>query len=255
VETGTGPVPPATVQIDPAATQTASDGSFSFDAPQGATSLLAVYQKTPSDTPISFRFDIPALNGTTDLGDLYIGPEKVLVQGRVLSAADSSPIAGAVISFAGRKTSSGADGRFSLQDVAYSSANNTGFLGIQGRVTATGFFAKNFAPTQGASGGVVTLDDIQLTPETGGTPPPPPYNIFGTVSPSAFAPGTVVKLFLGGNEVREYTVGSDGKYGFFVVAGTYVIKFNNPTNGKSAPDQNVTLNAANEVVQRDVTLQ
>lgn len=255
VETGSGPTPAATVQIEPNSTQTAVDGSFSLNGPVGATSLLIVYQKTPNDPAVSFRYDIPALSGTTDVGDLFIGPEKVTVVGKVLNANDSTAVSGATVTFAGRKAVTGSDGRFSLADVAYSSLDQTGFFGIQGRASANGFISRTFFATTAASGGVVTLNDILLSPSSGENPPPLPYNIFGHISPSASAPGTIAKLFKDGNVVRQFTVGTDGIYGFFVVAGSYVIKFNNPINGMTAPDQNVTLNAANEVIQRDVTLQ
>lgn len=255
VETGFGPTPSATVQIDQNSAQTTADGSFSLNAPNGATSILIVYQKTPNDPAVSFRYDIPPLNGTTDVGDLFIGPTKVSVAGRVINSNDSSAVPGATVSFAGRKAQTGSDGRFTMAEVAYSDVDQTGFFGIQGRASANGFISRTFSATSPASGGVVTISDILLSPSSGENPPPLPYNIFGHISPTASASGTVVKLFKDGNVVRQFTVGTDGLYGFFVVAGSYVIKFNNPNNGLSAPDQSVTLNAANEVIQRDVTLQ
>ncbi len=253
LSSGTGPNPPATVQIGNLSAQTDTGGNFQIAAPAGSTSLLVVYQPV-GGSAVTFRFDIPPLQANQDLGDFYIGPEKITVTGRVLSAVDGSAIPGASVRFAGRMGVTDASGRFNLPEVAYDSGNVAAFLGLEGRVTKTGFFARDFFPSAGAVAGVVTIEDLSLSPEGGTSPPGNPANIEGFISPAGSAPGTVVKLLQNGTPVRQFTVGSDAHYGFFVVAGSYVIQYHNLINGLSAPDESVTLAGANQVVRRDVTL-
>jgi len=255
VETGASPLPSATIQIDSASAQTATDGSFVLQAPVGATSLLVVYQQTPSVEPVSFRYDIPALSGTTDVGDLFIGPQKVVVTGRAVDSETQSPIAGAQVHFAGRKSVTGQDGTFSLLDVAYSASNPVPFFAIEGRITATGYLPKLFQASTEAANSQVSIGDVQISPLAGEDPPPLPATIYGTISPSSLAPGTIVKLMENGNLVRQFLVGTDGQYGFFVVAGNYVLSFENPTNGASAPDMPVELLTPSEPIRIDVTIQ
>lgn len=249
------PQPSATVQVDSTTVSTnAGDGSFQLTAPSGASSLLVVHQP-PSGSAVSFRFDFPpAMLATTDVGDLWIGPAKVHLAGQTLSAADDSPIEGATIEFAGKRTTTGADGRFTLVDVAYDEASLATFTSINGRASRAGFVTRTFAPVTGAVGGVVTIDPLYLPPDTGGTPPASPFNLVGTISPAAQAPGTVVTLWRGGAPIRQITVGSDRQYGFWVTSGSYQVRFANPGNGLGADPVDVTINDPSQVVRRDVTL-
>jgi hypothetical protein len=250
---GQAPSPSATVQADTASTQTSTtDGSFSFVVPQSATSVLVLYQS--GSTTASFRFTIPpATGGTADMGDLYIGPEKVTVKGRVISAIDSTAVQGAQVDFASRSGATDASGNFSLGEVAYSAVGGA-FFDIEGRVTRLGFLPQSFRAEDFAVSGVVTVSDILLVPESGSEPPPPPYNIKGKVSPNNSAPGTIVTLLAGGVPIRRWTVGNDGTYGFWVLAGSYTMTYRNPTNNSSAPDEAVTLATQDQIVTRDVTL-
>jgi len=245
-----GPVnPSARIQVGgTTATTNAADGSFTIQVPSGTTSLTV-------DTLSSFGvfvFTVPSITADSDVGDLWVGPEKVTVTGTVRNSTDSTPIANADVNFGGVVGKTNASGGFSLSNVAYSTDNIQGFFSVVGSARATGFFASNFSPTQPAVAGVVTVDDILLTPSTDTTPPPGPYNIWGRINPSSLAAGTLVTLSQNGNAVRQFTVGSDGKYFFWVPAGTYTISFANGSH--TAADQSVTLAQQNQVVEKDATL-
>lgn len=250
LSTGAPPDPAATVQVGSRTTQTASDGSFTIAAESGTTSLLVI-NPAPS---ITFRFDFDAVNANTDLGELWIGPEAVNVTGRVIDAGSSAPINGAVVKLGGKQGTSGSDGRFSIAGVAYDSGNLPAFFALPGRIAKPGFLARDFFPGVEAAGGTADLGDFSLTPEGSSVPPPVPFNIEGFVSPPGEALGTVVTLKKDGTPVRQFTVGSDNRYSFFVGAGAYVASYQNPTNGKSAPDESIVLNSANQVIRKDVTL-
>lgn len=245
VETG-GPLSPAaTVQVDSNTTTTdASDGSFTVSANAGAKTVLV-------DTHALFgvwSFAIPAVNGTTDAGDLWVGPQKVTLTGHVLSSTDSQPVAGATVSFGGVTGITNAQGVFSLPNVAYSSTTQTAFWGIQGSAVATGFFASTFSAAPAvANNGVVTVSDVLLTPLSDTTPPNNPANIVGRVTPSSKASGTMVTLAVtGGNVVRIFNVDSTGDYSFWVPDGSYTVTYANGT--ATAPAQSVTLTSTDQVV-------
>lgn len=251
VATGGPPNPRASVQKGGKSVLTsATDGSFQLDVPKNTTSLLV----DPLNGSGTWTFVFAPVSGTVDVGDLWIGPERVRVQGTVLNSTNNLPVSGATVNFAGRIGATDANGRFDLVDVAYSSATQTAFWGILGSVRATGFFKTDFsAQPNTALGGVVTVNDILITPTSNTVPPGPPYNVWGRISPSANAPGTVVTATLSGNPVRIFNVGSDGTYKLWLSPGTYVLSFAN--GALSAPDETVTLTQPNQVIQRDVVLQ
>lgn len=245
VESG-GPVsPPATVQVgaNTAATSTA-DGSFSVAANNGATSLLV---DTHSALGV-WTFTIPTVSGTVDAGDLWVGPEKVTLTGRVVGSTNSQPISGATVTFGGRTGTTNAQGIYSLANVAYSSLTQTAFWGIQGTAVAPGFFATTFSAAPSvANNGVVTVNDVVLTPLSDTTPPGTPGNIFGRVTPVNQATGTIVTLSItGGNVVRIFNVDSTGDYAFWVPAGNYTLTYQN--GAATAPSQSVSLASSNQVV-------
>ncbi|HZH99146.1 MAG TPA: hypothetical protein VEX38_09265, partial [Fimbriimonadaceae bacterium] len=162
VETGAALNPAASVQVGNASTLTSTqDGSFGLSAPAGSTNVVV-------DTRNAFgtwNFTIPPLTGTLDAGDLWVGPQRVTLRGRVLDASNNQPIANAVVSFAGRTGRTTADGRFALAEVAYSNATQTAFWGIRGSVTANSYFRTDFsAQPNTAVNGSVTVNDILLTP-------------------------------------------------------------------------------------------
>lgn len=252
VETGGPTNPRSSVQIGANSTLTsATDGSFTLPAAIGTTSLSV---DTLQNNFGIWTFTFPPTTGTTDVGDLWVGPEKVVVQGIVRNASTNNPLPGATVTFAGRTATTDGSGQFTLVDVAYSSSNQTAFWGIAGRVRATGFVATEWS-TQPylAIGGVVTVDDILLTPESDPNPPPPPFNIWGRVLPDNQAQGTIATLLENGNPVRIYNVGSEGVYRFWIKPGTYTIDFAN--GSLTAHVGPFTLNSANDVLRFDVTLQ
>lgn len=250
VATGGPPNPAGSVQSGSSSTLTSlADGSFQLGAAAGATSVLV----DPLNGGSTWTFTFAPASGTTDIGDLWIGPERVRLQGRVLNSTNGAAVQGATVSFGGRSGATGTDGRFDLVDVAYSSATQTAFWGIAGTVRATDFFATEFSAQPNlAVSGIVTVDDILITPTSNTTPPSPPYNVWGRVSPSGSAPGTVVTARLAGTPVRIANVGGDGLYKMWLSPGTYVLSYVN--GALSAPDETVTLTQPNQLVQRDVVL-
>lgn len=254
LKTGGPPAPAATVQAGSNSSLTSDvDGSFSVLAPVGTTSLAVIYQPT-GGSAVTFRYDFPAASVDVELGDLIIGPQKVTVTGQVKASSDSSPISGATVRFAGLQTTTGSDGKYVLDGVAYDPSADFAFSGLEGRVSATGYFATSFFATSTPLGSTVDIDPIFLSTDDGSTPPGTPYNIFGTISPANLAPGTVVELWLGSTKIRQMTV-SGQDYGFWVGIGNYTLKFTNPTNSKTSPDQLVDIATSSQVARKDATLQ
>lgn len=251
VATGGPPSPAAAVQSGSTSTLTSlADGSFSILVDRNTSSLIV----DPFNSSGVWTFGFPPVTSTTDIGDLWVGPERVRLQGRVLNSTDNLPVSGATVSFAGRMGTTNGSGQFDLADVAYSSVTQTAFWGIAGTVRSTGFFAAEFSAQPNiAVAGIVTVTDILITPTSSSTPPGPPYNVWGRVSPTGNAPGTVVTVKLSGVTVRLFNVGGDGTYRLWLNPGTYVLSYAN--GGLSAPDETVVLTAPNQVIQRDVLLQ
>lgn len=251
VQTGGAPNPQASVTAGGATTLTsAANGSFSLVVPAGTTSI-SVDTKTAQGV---FTFTIPAVTGDTEIGDLWIGPEKVRVTGRLVNAGNLQPVAAAQVTFGGHTALTNADGIFNLTNVAYSSANQTAFWGIQGLARKSNFLTAAFtAQNKTAVNGVVTIGDVFITPTDDIDPPPSPFNLWGRISPAATAAGTVVTLKQNGNSLRTYTVGDDTAYFFWVTPGTYTLSYQK--GNSTAPDQTVDIRVQNEVVRRDVTLQ
>lgn len=246
IETG-GPLSPgATVQAGSNTTTTSvADGSFIVSAPAGTSSVLV-------DTHALFgvwTFSVPPVSGTVDAGDLWVGPQKVTLTGRVVSSTNGQPISGATVTFAGRTGTTNAQGIFSLANVAYSNLTQTAFWGVAGTAVADQFFSTTFSAAPSvADNGVVTVNDVVLTPLSDPNPPDGPYNIIGRVTPSASASGTVVTLEdSGGNPVRVVNVDSTGNYTFWVAPGNYTITYQN--GSLSATSQPVTLNSPDQVVR------
>ncbi|HEY0865741.1 MAG TPA: carboxypeptidase regulatory-like domain-containing protein [Fimbriimonas sp.] len=247
VESGGAIAPRPTVQIGSASVQAdVNDGSFAIDAPKGSTEVLVT-----TEAYGTFRFTVPPLvEEGTDLGVLWVGPQKVTVTGTVVDATSNARIPGATVLFGGQRTTANAQGEFTIPNVAY--APNGAFGSIQGTARANGYFAGSFtAEGLTPSGGRVDVGTVLLTPVGDDTPPPGPYNIWGRVTPAADAPGATVVLSEGGNAIRQTTVGQDGRYFFWVPAGTYTLSF---TKGNLSAGATVSLTDSNQVVQKDVTL-
>jgi len=240
--------PVATVRIGSVSTTTnAADGGFNLDIPAGATSLTV--STTVAGAPIIRTFTFPAAAASTDLGDLFIGPEEVSVTGRAVSSASGAGIAGARVTLGGRSATAGADGRFTISGVAYSSTSQAVFLGLQGVASATGYFSGFFAPPTGAVGGVVAVGDVSLVPTGGITPPPLPANLSVTVAPSGA--GSAVEVLSGAVVIRTGTADASGKAGFWLPVGTYTVRAAKAAQTGSSP---VTITTTNSQTSINVTL-
>lgn len=249
VATG-GPTNPAsTVQAGSNTVQTSlSDGSFTLSAPNGTSSLIV-----DNGIPPAFVFSIQPVNGNTDVGDLWVGPEQVTLTGTIRDATTNNPIPGATVRFGGREGATNASGVFSLSNVAYSSATQTAFWGIVGDARATNYFRAEFsAQPNVAVSGVVSIGDVLMTPTSDPNPPGTPFNIWGIVTAPGGATGAVVRLKQSGVDVRVFNVGADGRYLFFVPPGSYTISASK--GASTAPGIDVTLTQTNEVIRRDVTI-
>ncbi|RYG36401.1 hypothetical protein EON81_09935, partial [bacterium] len=178
VATGIAVTPAATVTIGGSSTQT-EDGLFSVTAPRTSS------QVNLTNTPYG-NWNFPFTTTTAadlDLGLLYIGPTRVTVTGTATDATTNEPIAGARVEFAGRSAISNARGVFSISGVAYSATNQSGFFGIVGQATATGYVSASFdANGVTATGGVVEVGEVRLFSSGDTTPPDGPYNLTGRVS-------------------------------------------------------------------------
>ncbi len=249
IETAGGTTPASSVQVGTATVLTNADGTFRLTVPAG-TSSLVIDTRSAWGT---FTYTFPAASGTTDVGDLWVGPGKVQVKGRVRTSAGGAPIEAAVVTFAGRSATTNINGEFTLNNVAYSQATLTAFWGIVGTASRTDFFRTDWtaSPNQ-AIAGVVTVNDILLTPTDDINPPPLPYNLWGRVSPTAQAPGTIVTLKEAGVAIRITTVNNDSSYFFWVGPGNYTLEF---VKGALTGNASATINTPDEVVRRDVTLQ
>lgn len=245
-----GPVTPApSVQTDEGRVTASADGSFAVDARAGTETVLI---DTPSFGVFSFT-GTAVSEVTTDLGDLYVGPQRVTLTGILRSGTAGAVISGGTVTFGGRRANTDANGRFTLSDVAYAPDTTAAFLGIVGTARAPGFIAGEFT-TQGRTptAGALDLGEVLLTPESDPSPPGLPFTIFGTVSPFSAAPGTVVSLRSGTTEVRRTTVGNDATYGFWVAPGTYTVTFTKGT--RTAGPFTVTLADTTSVVPLNATL-
>ncbi len=253
VQTGGPPNPAANVGVPgaPSVATSLADGSFVVSTNAGASQLLVTSQ---IGYP-SFTFTTSPASGITDVGDLWVGPSKVSVHGRALDSSTSLPITAASVTFGGGRTTSAADGTFNVPNVAYSATTQAAFWGILGNVQATNYFDQGFTAAPNlAVGGVVSVGDILVTPSNNSNPPPSPFDIVGRVLPVGTSSGTVVTLSLNGTPVRQFDVGADGVYTFWVApnATAYVVTFSHPTTPTS---QNASVSAQNVVVHvPDVTL-
>ncbi|MCU0315629.1 MAG: carboxypeptidase-like regulatory domain-containing protein [Fimbriimonadaceae bacterium] len=248
IESGQGTVPASTVRIGEVAGQTASDGFFNLSVPPGATSLTVTY--TPSvGSPVVRTFSFSALNGTRDLGELWIGPASIVVQGRLVDSTTSVPVPGGQVNLAGQSGTSGSDGRFTLNGVAFSPNNTSIFLTLEGQALRTGFFATTFGLPTIPVGGVLDVGDVAMVP-TGTTDPPPlPFNVRGVVSPTGG--GSVVEVLSGATPIRTVTADTSGNYSVWIPEGTYTIR---ATSGTRTGSTSVTITDVGQVVTVNVTL-
>lgn len=248
------PVTPATIQQGTLTTVTASDGSFSLSVPPGTSSILVIYTP-PGGTALTFRFDFAAATTNTDLGTLVVGPEKIQATGRVLNQIDNTPLSGARVLFGGISALTASNGTFTLNDVAYDSTRPGNFFAVEGRAGKAGFFIRLFSAENGPASGIANLGDITLLPDSGNVAPGTPYNIEGTVGPIGDAPGTIITLSSGSTLIRQFTVGTDRRFGFWVAPGMYTIRGTKPGSSLTVPATTVVLSSPVSTVRQDVSLQ
>lgn len=254
VETGGAPNPAATVQVGSSTIATdASTGSFTMtNAPVGVTTLTV---NTNSSAGV-WTFTIPAstTGNTLDVGELWVGPQRVTLTGSVLDSSTNNPVAGATVKFGGAVGTTNASGIFSLSPVAYPNTNFAAFWGIVGNVTASSYFANTFSASPNTSvSGTVTVASVLLTPLSNTTPPPPPYNVWGRITPTAEGAACQVTLLQNGTAVRKTVADSTGTYYFWVPPGTYTLHFVSGTHTDTT-DPSVTVKATNDVERQDVVL-
>ena len=247
--TGNGTVPAATVRAAQANTTTQTDGFFSLTVPPGTTSLTVTYAPTGGGAPIVRTFSFAAVTADADLGQLYIAPETTVVTGLVQDSTSGAPVVGATVRLAGRSALTGTDGRFTLNDVAYSGTSQAVFFGLQGSVTATGYFATSFSPLTAPVGGATDVGTLSLVPQGGNTPPPAPFNVSGRVLNNGAGATVVAKV--GASVIRTVTADATGNYRLWLPAGTFDLE---ASLGGRTGSATVTVTSPNVPVSRDITL-
>lgn len=250
IETGAGTAPASTVRIgDQSTTTDVTDGFFSLDVPTGSTSLTVTY--AGSGSPIVRTFLFSALTADADLGELYIGPSEVTVNGTLVDSTNSSPVSGATVSLGGRSATSTSNGQFSIPGVAYSTDSQAVFFGLQGTASATGYFQAFFSPSTAASGGVVQIGTVTLTPEGTTTPPDLPFNVSGTILPLGAGGGATVLAKVGATTVRTVSSDVSGRYTMWLPAGVYTIE---ASKGGASGTATATVNNVSQPITVNVTL-
>jgi len=249
IETGSAPAPQATVRIGDQSTLTdAIDGYFTLDSTAGNLQLTVTY--TPAaGSPVVRTFDLGAVTTDIDLRDIYIGPEQVTLTGRVVDSTTSAQVSGVTVKMAGRTAVTGADGRFSLPGVAYSSSTLSVFLGLQGSVEKTGYFSTFFSPPGAATAGVVDVGSVSITPTGSSVPPPLPFNVSGSFASGGA--GASVQVLSGATVIRSVTADGLGQFKLWLPAGTYTV---NATLGALSGSNNVTVSNVNSLTSVQITL-
>lgn len=254
IETGAAPSPSATLRVGTVTSQTDTvDGFFDFDVPVGSTAMTVNYTPSGGETLVREFFFPATPNEDTDLGDLYIGPQQISVTGRLTSSATGAPIAGGTVRLAGRQATSGSDGFFTLQNVAFSQAQQVVFRGLSGSASANGFITQTWpipAETPVVSGSL-NVGTISLSPLAGDTPPPLPFNVEGRITPAATGAGASVVVRQGDTVVRTATANGEGRFFVWLTAGVYSVTV---TAGSSTATVNLTVTAPEQTQILNVNL-
>jgi len=250
VETGSATSPQATVRIGDVSTLTDQiDGFVSLDVPPGNLTLTVTFTPTGSPTPIVRTFALGVVTGDIDLGEIYVGPEEIALTGQIVDSTTSNPVNLAQVKFAGRTALTGSDGRFTVTNVAYSSATQSVFFGIQGQATKTGYFTTFFSPTAPPTSGVLDLGTLTLTPEGSTNPPPVPFNVNGLATPTGgFAE---IEVLSGITPIRNITADAFGNFTLWLPVGSYTV---NATSGIRTGTTNLTVTSVSSVTNVQITL-
>jgi len=229
----------------------ASDGSFTLEVSVNTDSVLVSYSAGGGDPPVVMTFTFPPAQGTVDIGDLYIGPDLINVHGTVVDASDLSPLTDATVKLGGRSAVTDVNGEFTLIDVAYSFSSPAAFGDLIGKVTKQEFVTRLFGPPITPINGVIEVGTIPLSPESSGDPPPPPFNITGTILPIADGVGANVEIKQGATTIRTTIADIAAQYRFWVPAGTYTIV---ATSGNKTGSAQVTLESPGDLKVVNVTI-
>lgn len=225
-ETNTRPDPAATITIGSVLAQSSvTDGTFTVpNVPANSTSAVITATGVQSLTlPIT-------LSTTTanNLGDIFLSDTSydATVSGRVVTTVDNSqqPVAGAVVTIAGRQATTDVNGAFSIGGLPVGLGSITGTYGV---VKAGGFEDKpvtdltlEFPLTAGAN----PLNNPVVIERPVGSTPNPPFTIRGVVTLSGTgAAGIPVRATNSTGLVFSTTTGPGGSYFFWLVTGDYTL--------------------------------
>ncbi len=250
IESGGATSPATTVEAGTdKSTTDPVDGFFQFDVNSGTSSLKLTY--APSGGGLIVRtFTFNPVTQFTDVGDLYIGPSVVTISGRAVDSQSGSPISGGLVTIGGRQAFTQSNGTFNVTNVAFSASNTTVFLGLDGVVSASNYFARHFNPPSLPVAGIVQVGDVALTPFGSVDPPPPPYNLQGNILPSVDAPGSTVQIKIGASILRTVIVDTDGKFQFWLPVGSYTLT---ASNGSKFAQKSVTITNQNVITTTNVS--
>lgn len=259
VGTGTRPDPPARVSSNGATTTTSTaDGTFTLNVIPNATTISVEATGFPV-----FEFRLPALESgrTYELGELYIGPQQVIVRARVLDALTGEPVREATVTLQGDRTSTDTEGRFIFNKVAY---DPDGAFDPEGLVSKSGgtraYIPQPFVVDQPPISGEISLPDILLAPESSPNPPGQPQNVSGQVQlPVTETPiGTRIDIYTppaATVPTRSVFVSqANGQFGLWLPAGTHRLEFvkTRPGTTSLTASRTTTLSSASQQVNLGV---
>ena len=230
-----GPLTGASVTVGGKSFTTLVDGNFLIQGISSASTQIIV-----TATGIkALTQPLPALkpNSVNDLGDIFVldssatGGYTATASGVVVRGDTNAPVGGATVKLSGQVVTTNSNGTFAFGGlpVGLGGTLNTGELVQVGLITLSGFEDKQIFidPPLGAPPPNNDLGFIPISLPVG-TIPGLPSNIRGVISLQGLVDlsGTLVSLIdkSSGATVGTFTTGADGKYGFFVVAGSYTVK-------------------------------
>lgn len=231
-----------------------AQGNFNLRAPANARSITITAQGLPTLTQNLPTLDPePTINQLGDITLAQAGSDySATASGKVLRADTLDPILNAKVLLNGQVFFTTADGAFHFSNLPVGLGQGGTPVGL---ITAPGFedkpiirdFPLESSPPDNDLGGIL------LSPPVGGTPGPP-SNIRGTITLQGQNDhsGTTVTLIDRSTSQpvgAPQMTGTDGKYGFYVVAGQYTVRaehagFQTQTRNVdlARPDQPVTVN-------------
>ncbi len=253
---GTGqPLAGATVNVGGQSMVTTATGEFQFSnvrvtpSPQltvTAQGVATLTQAVPALTP----------NAANDLGDIFVvddtGSYTAVVRGTVVNAENFLPVANAVVTISGQRSTTGANGVFQIANLPVGLGGSVAV----GTIVAQGFETKIILidPPLGPSPPDNDLGPIAVSPPVG-TIPGGPFNIRGTISQAgvtdmSFTTVTLIRKS-DSQTVATFTTGADGKYGFWVIAGEYTVR---AQRGQATASADATLARVDQPITVNVNI-